>query len=146
MLGAAFGQSAAQGTFIKRCIQLLSATGIVLLVVDIGLFAADVRIETFTDYTTMLAVAFFRGSMALGCCIIRIQGDIRKKRTRPSRSLSRGPVNIRNPQKSPSPSWGPINIRIPFEVAGFGLSFLSFSYELSRIDYKLVRTSSSCAV
>ncbi|TWU70468.1 hypothetical protein ED733_000298 [Metarhizium rileyi] len=37
----------------------------------------------------------------------------------------------------PGESWVPVNIRIPFEVAGFALSFISLSDRLSRIDYKL---------
>ena len=115
------------GTLIKRLLQLLSVIGIALLIVDIAFFAADLRVGTFIPYTTMLAVALFRGSMALGYCIIRIRAVVRK--------MGRG-ENI----------WVPVNIRIPFEVAGFALSFLSLSDRLSRMDYKLVSGLSSCTV
>lgn len=130
MLADAFGQSTAQGTFIKRFLQILSVLGMVLLPVDIGFLAVDVRIGTFTPYLTMLAVVFFRGSMALGYCIMRILAYIRQKRLK----------------QPPGKSWVPVNIHIPFEVAGFALSFLSLSDRLSRIDYKLVSISSNCAM
>ncbi|KJK84896.1 hypothetical protein H633G_11284 [Metarhizium anisopliae BRIP 53284] len=42
-------------------------------------------------------------------------------------------------KQPPGKSWVPVNIRIPFEVAGFALSFLSLSDRLSRIDYKLIQ-------
>ncbi|KAF5136245.1 hypothetical protein E5D57_000005 [Metarhizium anisopliae] len=42
-------------------------------------------------------------------------------------------------KQPPGKSWVPVNIRIPFEVAGFALSFLSLSDRLSHIDYKLVQ-------
>ncbi|OAQ59756.2 hypothetical protein VFPPC_12059 [Pochonia chlamydosporia 170] len=87
------------GTLIKRLLQLLSVIGIALLIVDIAFFAADLRVGTFIPYTTMLAVALFRGSMALGYCIMRIIAVFRKT-------------------GSPG-TWVTLNIRIPFEVAGF---------------------------
>ncbi|KAF5136252.1 hypothetical protein E5D57_000012 [Metarhizium anisopliae] len=42
-------------------------------------------------------------------------------------------------KQPPGKSWVPVNVRIPFEVAGFALSFLSLSDRLSRIDYKLIQ-------
>ncbi|KJK73313.1 hypothetical protein H634G_11554 [Metarhizium anisopliae BRIP 53293] len=42
-------------------------------------------------------------------------------------------------KQPPGKSWVPVNIHIPFEVAGFALSFLSLSDRLSRIDYKLIQ-------
>ncbi|KAF5139541.1 hypothetical protein E5D57_003337 [Metarhizium anisopliae] len=61
--------------------------------------------------------------MALGYCIVRILAYIRQK-------------GLKQP---PGKSWVPVNTRIPFEVAGFALSFLSLSDRLSRIDYKLIQ-------
>lgn len=75
----------------------------------------------------MLAVALFRGSMALSYCIMRIIAVFQKT----------GSKGI---------TWVTLNIRIPFEVAGFALSFLSLSDRLSRMDYKLVSSLSSCTV
>lgn len=118
------------GTTIKILLQFLSGIGIVLLIVDMIFFAVDLRTGTFIPYMLMLAVALFRGSMALGYCIIRILAFIRGGEL----GGLGGKV------------WAPFNIRIFFEVAGFALSFLSLSNGLSRIDYKLVSDSSGCVV
>lgn len=119
LIVTAFARTKAQGAVVKGFLLGLSLIGI-------GLLSADFQFRSSSRVLPTSAVAVFRLSMVLSCVAVRVQG-------------------IRRGIKAKSQNWKLwifLDIRSCFEIATFGLSFLSFYHVLaSRIKYKLVKCS-----